>query len=526
MNRIVHATVSLSVLALVGHVSPADIVTDSLAVYYRADNVDGRGNPGSGSTTIISNLVGASHHAAVQSGVEFVENTGVAADSPFRYAFAFDGDDSSYSDAHYDYLDLGSLVFSGPATNATFEFWFKPEEYEQAYGQRMSLFGETAGNGDNRNYVYLHKTDGSVRFQFSPKTGGEVVSGSIVDYSEFAQLVVVKSGDDYDMYVNGQPEWSIDDSDLAPSGSPSFDKAFIGARSDNYGEYSSFHGQMSIVRIYNGKALSPADVLQNYKATLHPEIVTDGLALYYRADNVDGLGNPGSGSTATITNLIGDSHHAAVQSGVAFVTNSGEEADSPFRYAFAFDGDDSSYSDAHADYLDLGSTLFSGPATNATWEFWFKPEEYADAFGQRMSLFVESAGTANNRNFVYLHETDGTVRFQFSPLTGSEVVSDSIVDYAAFAQLVVVKSGDDYDMYIDGRPAWSMDDSTLAPSGSPSFNNAYIGARKDSYGVYSSFHGQMSIVRIYDGNALSPAEVLYNYKATVPPPRGTVISIR
>jgi hypothetical protein len=57
MNRMAYATLVLGALALVAQVSRADIVTNSLAVYYRADNVDGRGNPGSGSTAIITNLV-------------------------------------------------------------------------------------------------------------------------------------------------------------------------------------------------------------------------------------------------------------------------------------------------------------------------------------------------------------------------------------------------------------------------------------------------------------------------------------
>lgn len=89
-------------------------------------------------------------------------------------------------------------------------------------------------------------------------------------------------------------------------------------------------------------------------ATAHAwaEVASDGLVVYYRADNADGAGNPGSGELATWTDLAlefgeannGKLHHSIgmqqklkFKPGSGWVENTDQPKDSPFRYGLEFE---------------------------------------------------------------------------------------------------------------------------------------------------------------------------------------------
>jgi hypothetical protein len=52
------------------------------------------------------------------------------------------------------------------------------------------------------------------------------------------------------------------------------------------------------------------------------QLVTTGLSIHYRADNVDGIGNPGNGSTVTLVNLATPgTHNGTIVAGSGVVQN-------------------------------------------------------------------------------------------------------------------------------------------------------------------------------------------------------------
>lgn len=90
-------------------------------------------------------------------------------------------------------------------------------------------------------------------------------------------------------------------------------------------------------------------------------------------------------------------------------------------------------------------------------------------------------------------------------------------------QLAMTISGDTVTFYVDGQNMGTATNNEEYDGAA--IANTWIGARYDDHNeiVADDFLGQMSVVRIYNGKALSDSEILQNYSTTIPEPTAGVL---
>lgn len=168
-------------------------------------------------------------------------------------------------------MDTYNLGTNDPSA-LTYEFWLKVEDPPSA--KRGGLYGEfpsnTSGKNHTRNYFAI--SDGledknQASFDQYPPSGNSAFSTEnlFVD-SQFMQLAMTISGDTVTFYVDGQNMGTATNNEEYDGAAIA--NTWIGARNDDNSIVDDFLGQMSVVRIYNGKALSDSEILQNYTATI------------------------------------------------------------------------------------------------------------------------------------------------------------------------------------------------------------------------------------------------------------------
>ncbi len=279
-------------IVLMGAMAPvwAEVVTDGLVVYYRADNADGAGNPGSGKLATWTDLAlefgeannGKLNNFKYRPGCSWVENTDQPKDSPFRFGLEFEAPNYPLRPMARD----GAYVSINPVSlldedSFTYELWLRVNKPEEARGRIcFNLIGEfLAGRRELKNTLagslwgnlglghHPPKGRGHNRpLNMSVSTSGE----GFWTLGEFVQIVVTKNGNNVWYYRNGGDdpgeavctEWDVKYEGAVP------EHQWIGTRYilDRY-KYGAFNGQMSIVRIYN-RPLTAKEVAGNYAAKL------------------------------------------------------------------------------------------------------------------------------------------------------------------------------------------------------------------------------------------------------------------
>ncbi len=244
------------------HLSPAAASAPSsgLSIYYRADNVDGAGTPGDGSTTTLVNLANPGQHdGTIIDGVGVVQNPSQAG-TPFAYGVVLTGHDSTKSHISTSY-QIGGGVDKVAAS--TWEYWLRTDS--GPYVDRGALYGEFDDSGDpTRHYLRLGGigTDTrNVSYDEWPPSGGNVVSYSpLFDTGTFTQIVVTRSGDDTMTFYRDGVQVGIVQSHAETYAGGDITQTLLGIRPNGN---SSFAGQFNIIRLYD-VVLSAADVLENY----------------------------------------------------------------------------------------------------------------------------------------------------------------------------------------------------------------------------------------------------------------------
>lgn len=242
-------------------------------------------------------------------------------------------------------------------------------------------------------------------------------------------------------------------------------------------------------------------------AAAHAEIITTGLSVHFRADNVDNLGNPGDGSTTALVNLANPgTHDGTIVSGSGVVQN-GAQIGTPYEYGVVLN--DTSQAHITANTYQIGGGV--NKVTSATWEFWLRTD--SGITSNRGALYGEFPAGATNQTRHYLRlEGIGTgtrtALYDEFPPSGNSAASDSqLFDTSAFTQVVVTKSGDTMTFYKDGAQVGATKNHSETFSGSVA--QTAFGFRNSQN---ESFDGQFNIIRVYDG-VLTPAEILQNFNA-------------
>ena len=217
-----------------GGVGAASIVTTGLSLHLDAGNSDSYSGSGTDWLDLTSN------------NVDFTLTNGPVYNSGFGGYFTFDGTDD-YSESSSSYASFGTNPF-------TIEIWHRTHTASDL----ESIMSQNASTPDDTNWQIDFDTQ---KLGFN---GGDSVRGSASTNSlnVWKQIVFVREGtatDQFKIYLNSSLDttgtYSTNLSDAGP---------YKIARNRGGGKF--FHGDISIVRVYNNKALSSSEVTQNFNA--------------------------------------------------------------------------------------------------------------------------------------------------------------------------------------------------------------------------------------------------------------------
>lgn len=274
----------LAALGLLAGSAGAAIVTDSLAYEFIADSDDGTDGQW-------NDLVAGGKDPYFEAGSLDRVNIGPTLTS-YTNAFRYDGSDTSR-------LKDGGDLKSGPAlsdnSNFSLEVWLRPA----ALGSGASDFNQTiidfGGNGNGSGiYLSYDAASGQTTVGGYADGDGTNVSASsaplvVGDIADLMQVVLTVTPTEANLYVNttgyaaGAPGTGATGNNPVGLGSTE------GQAGGSNGAFAGDNlvGDIAAARIYDGKALSAAEVSQNYQ-TVIPEPASmallglGGLALLRR----------------------------------------------------------------------------------------------------------------------------------------------------------------------------------------------------------------------------------------------------
>ena len=165
-------------------------------------------------------------------------------------SIVFDGSDD------YGYIGANSAAFTFGTSPFSIEVWAYLSNENASYFKPILSIG-TYEDG--------------ILFRHQPANDAFYIAGTtwfwncatVMPQNVWRHLVITKQGSNVKIYANGLLVFSQTNAPLDVT--PSTPDSYIAASSHDTGEV--WPGNISTYRVYNGKSLTPAEVLQNYNAT-------------------------------------------------------------------------------------------------------------------------------------------------------------------------------------------------------------------------------------------------------------------
>lgn len=481
-----------------------DVVPQPVAgamVYYRADNVDGAGNPGSGATTTLVNLAnpGTYNGTINNSAAGVVSQPDLP--SPWNYGISLDTVALGTSASHVEIGD-GFLTSGGEGNSAnirsTHEFWLLPTDLPGSAALGY-LYGEVNTPTDtvlNVNYFLTESFLGST-FAIAHTPDGSAPletysANNVWKYNQFVQIVIVNDGGTLTFYVDGSSVGSVA-IDAYTGRVTTGCTARLGCRGDALSN-TIFEGTMSAVLIYD-RVLSATEVALNY-ATLRGEgSSVPGAVVYYRADNVDGVGTPGGSGTTSLVNLANPGTYDGT-------------INTPATPAIVTTAYGPGYGiDLNASSIEIGGPFFLNGGVNstnsvsATVELWWY---FTATDTATRHFYFEYNGSGHLRHSNYVSASTPTMYFDQFPNTGgqaSAVASSSVSN--EYIQFVMVNNS--------GTLTWYKNGAQIA---STTGSEVYAGTALTGSRLLGGAAAIVTIARIYN-TALTAPQVYANYLAEI-----------
>lgn len=215
------------------------IVTDGLVLCLDAANRESY--PGSG--LVWTDLAGSNNGTLTEGSTFSSANGG---------SIVFDGVDD------YGYIEANSAAFTFATSPFSIEVW--------AY-----LFDENASY--YKPILSIGTYEDGILFRHQPANDAFYIAGiawdwncaTVMPQNVWRHLVITKQDSNVKIYANGVLVFSETDAPLDVT--PITPNSHIAASSHDTGEV--WPGNISSYRVYNGKALTSAEIQQNYNATKH-----------------------------------------------------------------------------------------------------------------------------------------------------------------------------------------------------------------------------------------------------------------
>ncbi len=237
--------------------------------------------------------------------------------------------------------------------------------------------------------------------------------------------------------------------------------------------------------------------------------ITTGLVHEYSADADDGTDGQWNDNIAGGQDPYWDLNSAG---SVTRVAVSGSATN--FANAYAYDGDDSARGNVQS-----GAFGEISGATDTTFEMWVKYDATGLAAGSWMTL-LDFGGKGNGAG-IYLYNDAGQVKVQARPSTSDLLTQDVAASSSDFVQIAMSIDvvNDTYSLYVDTTGV----SSALANENFGSNPVGLGGTEGQAGGIGSdpaaaSLIGEIALLRMYDGKALTAAEVEQNYADVIPEP--------
>ena len=453
-----HITMRLGVI-----VEPEPVISDGMVL--RLDAANSKSYIGTGTTW--NDVNSASFPFTLTNGPVFNTNG----------FFDFDGAN--------DYAVIANTAALKPTVAITLEQWLNADDWNagtSSSNYKCSL-SCTSGGGYSHNiwsgtftsYLYA---GGAYR---TPSTNVSTLVG-------WHHFVTTFDGRYTRLYVDGELKSTIDIGTTGNLISYVPNSIFVGAEASGGTAPEGFYwdGKIGTTAIYN-RALSAAEIAQNYTVSKRYSLTSDNLVLYYNPASTESY----SGTGTTISDLSGNGL-TGTMSNLTYTESS-----------FTYNGTSSQISIPDSEILEPGTGSW-------TIEAWFKPTQFTANSKTVLGKFG-NGGTSSIISYA-LRQINGNIRADFSNGTTAFTSDDYAISLNNWVQMVYVWDRTNNMLYTYSNGVLKQSRSITISGGIRNVTtNLFIGSYNGGeYNQY--FTGQIGTVRLYK-KALNTTEVQNNYNS-------------